>query len=75
MISRMRLSFSFLIAVFLAGGVSPLAQGQIMASLDKEVFNISGEVVGNNLYEWLLEFLQHHDVDFQLINRNTEGKD
>lgn len=38
MIPQMRLSFSFLIAVLLAGGVSPLAQGQIMESLDKEVY-------------------------------------
>ena len=41
----------------------------------KEVFNLWGEVVGNNLYEWLLEFLQYHDVGFQWIKRKNEGKD
>ena len=39
------------------------------------IFNLWGDTVGNNLYEWLLEFLQYQDVGLQLINRKTEEKD
>ena len=39
------------------------------------IFSLWDGKVGNNLYEWLLEFLQYQDIGLQLINRKTEGKD
>lgn len=39
------------------------------------IFSLWDGKVGNNLYDWLLEFLHYQDIGLQLINRKTEGKD
>ena len=47
-----------------------------MARLGQDaIFSLWEGEIGNNLYEWLIEFLQYQDIGLQLINRKTEGKD